>query len=95
MMLCLAYAIQKDPQDLRPKFPRIEKDESAHVDGPCELGLTETHQTLTDNGLHERVVLRIDGGFKSRVDAMLAAAMGANEYRFGSSSYDSYWVYNG
>lgn len=55
-----------------------------HAGGPWELGLTETHQTLIENGLRERVVLRVDGGFKSGVDVMLAAAMGADEYGFGS-----------
>jgi len=55
-----------------------------HAGGPWELGLTETHQTLIENGLRERVVLRVDGGFKSGVDVMLASAMGADEYGFGS-----------
>ncbi|XP_038701775.1 ferredoxin-dependent glutamate synthase, chloroplastic isoform X1 [Tripterygium wilfordii] len=55
-----------------------------HAGGPWELGLTETHQTLIENGLRERVILRVDGGFKSGVDVMMAAAMGADEYGFGS-----------
>lgn len=55
-----------------------------HAGGPWELGVTETHQTLIQNGLRERVILRVDGGFKSGVDVMMAAAMGADEYGFGS-----------
>ncbi|KAM0863809.1 hypothetical protein ACQ4PT_044345 [Festuca glaucescens] len=55
-----------------------------HAGGPWELGLTETHQTLIQNGLRERVVLRVDGGFRSGLDVLLAAAMGADEYGFGS-----------
>ncbi|CAI0439968.1 unnamed protein product [Linum tenue] len=55
-----------------------------HAGGPWELGLTETHQTLISNGLRERVILRVDGGFKSGFDVMMAAAMGADEYGFGS-----------
>ncbi|NP_001311623.1 ferredoxin-dependent glutamate synthase, chloroplastic [Capsicum annuum] len=55
-----------------------------HAGGPWELGLTETHQTLIENRLRERVVLRVDGGFKSGFDVMMAAAMGADEYGFGS-----------
>ncbi|KAL4203660.1 hypothetical protein AMTRI_Chr01g105030 [Amborella trichopoda] len=55
-----------------------------HAGGPWELGLTETHQTLIENGLRERVILRVDGGFKSGVDVIMAAAMGADEYGFGS-----------
>lgn len=41
-------------------------------------------QTLIENGLRERVILRVDGGFRSGVDVMMAAAMGADEYGFGS-----------
>lgn len=41
-------------------------------------------QTLIENGLRERVILRVDGGFKSGVDVLTAAAMGADEYGFGS-----------
>ncbi|CAM6047747.1 unnamed protein product [Sphagnum compactum] len=55
-----------------------------HAGGPWELGLAETHQTLLANGLRERVVLRVDGGFKSGVDVLMAAAMGGDEYGFGS-----------
>ncbi|KAF7819096.1 ferredoxin-dependent glutamate synthase, chloroplastic [Senna tora] len=55
-----------------------------HAGGPWELGLTETNQTLIENGLRERVILRVDGGFRSGVDVMMAAAMGADEYGFGS-----------
>ncbi|GLT95821.1 hypothetical protein SLE2022_134830 [Rubroshorea leprosula] len=55
-----------------------------HAGGPWELGLTETHQTLIENGLRERVILRVDGGFKSGVDVLMAAVMGADEYGFGS-----------
>ncbi|KAL4587413.1 hypothetical protein LXL04_000283 [Taraxacum kok-saghyz] len=55
-----------------------------HAGGPWELGLTESHQTLIANGLRERVILRVDGGFKSGVDVLMAAAMGADEYGFGS-----------
>uniref|UniRef100_A0A2P2LRV9 glutamate synthase (ferredoxin) n=1 Tax=Rhizophora mucronata TaxID=61149 RepID=A0A2P2LRV9_RHIMU len=55
-----------------------------HAGGPWELGLSETHQTLIENGLRERVIIRVDGGFKSGVDVMMAAAMGADEYGFGS-----------
>ncbi|XP_020689520.2 ferredoxin-dependent glutamate synthase, chloroplastic, partial [Dendrobium catenatum] len=55
-----------------------------HAGGPWELGLTETHQTLIENGLRERIILRVDGGFKSGFDVLVAATMGADEYGFGS-----------
>lgn len=41
-------------------------------------------QTLIENGLRERVILRVDGGFRSGVDVLMAAIMGADEYGFGS-----------
>lgn len=41
-------------------------------------------QTLINNSLRERVALRVDGGFKSGVDVVMAAAMGADEFGFGS-----------
>ncbi|KAH0933005.1 hypothetical protein HID58_010122 [Brassica napus] len=55
-----------------------------HAGGPWELGLAETQQTLIGNGLRERVIIRVDGGFKSGVDVLIAAAMGADEYGFGT-----------
>lgn len=55
-----------------------------HAGGPWEMGLSESHQTLLANGLRDRVVLRVDGGFKCGNDVLVAAAMGADEYGFGS-----------
>ncbi|CAI5991066.1 unnamed protein product [Closterium sp. NIES-65] len=55
-----------------------------HAGGPWEMGLTETHQTLLANGLRDRVVLRVDGGIKCGTDVLVAAAMGADEFGFGS-----------
>jgi len=46
------------------------------------LIIDDLSQTLIQNGLRERVILRVDGGFKSGVDVLMAAAMGA--YGFGS-----------
>jgi glutamate synthase (ferredoxin) len=51
---------------------------------PWELGLVETHATLLRNGLRERVLLRVDGGLKSGWDVVMAAAMGAEEFGFGT-----------
>ncbi|CAI9754795.1 unnamed protein product [Fraxinus pennsylvanica] len=55
-----------------------------HAGGPWDPGVTETHQTLIQNGLRERVILRVDGGFKSGFDVLIASIMGADEYGFGS-----------
>ena len=51
---------------------------------PWELGLIESHSTLLRNGLRQRVLLRVDGGLKSGWDVIMAAAMGAEEYGFGT-----------
>lgn len=48
------------------------------------MGVAETHQVLTRNELRERVVLRADGGFRSGRDVLMSAALGADEYGFGT-----------
>ncbi|KAF9588577.1 hypothetical protein IFM89_013429 [Coptis chinensis] len=45
-------------------------------------GNADIIQTLIENGLREMVTIRVDGGFKSGVDALMATAMGADEYGF-------------
>ncbi|HSR51618.1 MAG TPA: glutamate synthase large subunit [Acidobacteriota bacterium] len=51
---------------------------------PWELGLAETHQTLTRNGLRSRSLLTVDGGLKSGRDVLMAALLGADRFGFGS-----------
>ncbi|MBV8886476.1 MAG: glutamate synthase large subunit, partial [Chroococcidiopsidaceae cyanobacterium CP_BM_RX_35] len=55
-----------------------------HAGGPWELGLTEVHRVLMENRLRDRVILRVDGGFKSGWDVVMGALMGAEEFGFGS-----------
>ncbi|MBR8838923.1 MAG: glutamate synthase subunit alpha [Stigonema ocellatum SAG 48.90 = DSM 106950] len=55
-----------------------------HAGTPWELGLTEVHRVLMENGLRDRVILRVDGGFKSGWDVVMGALMGAEEFGFGS-----------
>nr|ARW60558.1 glutamate synthase [Polysiphonia sp.] len=55
-----------------------------HAGIPWELGLTEVHQTLLDNDLRHKVVLRVDGGLRTGRDIVLAAIMGAEEFGFGT-----------
>ncbi len=55
-----------------------------HAGLPWELGLTEVHKSLLDNGLRGRVILRADGGLKTGWDVVIAALLGAEEYGFGS-----------
>jgi glutamate synthase (ferredoxin) len=56
-----------------------------HAGLPWELGLVETHHALLANGLRSRVKLRVDGGFKSGRDVIMATLLGADEYGFGSA----------
>ncbi len=55
-----------------------------HAGLPWELGLTEVHRALLENGLRDRVLLRTDGGLKTGWDVVIAALLGAEEYGFGS-----------
>ncbi|GAC1564612.1 MAG: hypothetical protein NVS3B17_20690 [Vulcanimicrobiaceae bacterium] len=56
-----------------------------HAGLPWEIGLVETHHALLANGLRSRVRLRVDGGFKSGRDVIIATLLGADEYGFGSA----------
>jgi glutamate synthase (ferredoxin) len=55
-----------------------------HAGSPWELGLTEVHQSLVENNLRDRVLLRVDGGIRTGKDVILAAIMGAEEFGFGT-----------
>ncbi|MDJ1170816.1 glutamate synthase-related protein [Roseofilum sp. BLCC_M154] len=55
-----------------------------HAGVPWELGVTEVHRMLIENGLRDRVLLRADGGLKTGWDVLMAALLGAEEYGFGS-----------
>ncbi|MCP9928566.1 glutamate synthase large subunit [Cyanobium sp. CH-040] len=55
-----------------------------HAGTPWELGLTEVHRALLENGLRDRVLLRADGGLKTGWDVVIAALLGAEEFGFGS-----------
>jgi glutamate synthase domain-containing protein 3 len=52
--------------------------------GPWELGLVETQRTLVEQGLRDRVRLRVDGGLKTGRDVVVAALLGADEVSFGT-----------
>ena len=52
---------------------------------PWELGLVETQRELSQNGLRERVRVRVDGGFKTGRDVVVAALLGADEFAFGTA----------
>jgi glutamate synthase domain-containing protein 2/glutamate synthase domain-containing protein 1/glutamate synthase domain-containing protein 3 len=57
-----------------------------HGGGPWELGLAETQQALVANNLRSRCKVRVDGGFKTGRDVLLAALLGADEFGFGTAA---------
>ena len=52
---------------------------------PWEFGLAETHQTLIQNGLRERVRIETDGKLMSGRDVAIAAILGAEEFGFATA----------
>ncbi len=56
-----------------------------HAGIPWELGLAEVHQALLDAGFRERVRLRVDGDLRTGYDVVVAAALGADEFAFGTA----------
>lgn len=52
---------------------------------PWELGLAETHQTLIQNGLRNRVIIETDGKLMSGKDVAIAAILGAEEFGFATA----------
>ena len=52
---------------------------------PWELGLAETHQTLLQNGLRNRVRIETDGKLMSGRDVAMAALLGAEEFGFATA----------
>jgi glutamate synthase (ferredoxin) len=56
-----------------------------HAGLPWELGLAETQQALVASGLRGRVRVRVDGGFKTGRDVVVAALLGADEFSFGTA----------
>ncbi|MFA5354750.1 MAG: glutamate synthase large subunit, partial [Thermodesulfovibrionales bacterium] len=51
-----------------------------------ELGLSETQRVLVENGLRDRVLVRVDGGIRTGRDIIIAALLGAEEYGFGTAT---------
>jgi len=55
-----------------------------HAGGPWELGLAEAHSALFENGLRDRVTLRVDGGIRTGRDVVIGALLGAEQVGFGT-----------
>ena len=52
---------------------------------PPEIGLSETRQTLIQNGLRDKVTLQTDGQLKTGRDVIAMALLGADEFGFGTA----------
>ncbi len=57
-----------------------------HAGLPWELGVAETQRALMENGLRDRVRVRMDGGLLTGRDVLVAALLGADEYSFGTAA---------
>ena len=57
-----------------------------HAGAPWELGLAEAQRVLVRNGMRHRVEVRVDGGFRTGRDVVIAALLGAESYGFGTSA---------
>ncbi len=55
-----------------------------YAGSPWELGLSEAHQALVENGLRDRIRLQVDGGFKTGLDVVKGAILGAESFGFGT-----------
>ena len=55
-----------------------------YAGSPWELGLSEAHQVLRANNLRHKVRLQTDGGLKTGLDVIKAAALGAESFGFGT-----------
>ncbi|MFN7064721.1 MAG: glutamate synthase large subunit [Aquificaceae bacterium] len=51
-----------------------------------EIGLSETQGVLMENGLRDKVRLRVDGGIRTGKDVVIAALLGAEEFGFGTAA---------
>ncbi|MCR4797119.1 MAG: glutamate synthase large subunit [Lachnospiraceae bacterium] len=52
---------------------------------PWEIGLAETHQTLIQNGLRNKVVIETDGKLLTGRDVAIACMLGAEEFGFATA----------
>jgi glutamate synthase (NADPH/NADH) large chain len=55
-----------------------------YVGLPAEIGIVESHRTLTESGLRDKVELWADGGVRSAADAVKLMCLGANRVGFGT-----------
>ncbi len=57
-----------------------------NVGSHWEIGLAETQRVLMQNGLRDRIRVRVDGGLRAGRDIIVAALLGAEEFGFGTAT---------
>ncbi len=57
-----------------------------HAGSPWEIGLAETHETLVRNQLRGRIVVQVDGGFRTGRDVVIGALLGADEFGIATAA---------
>jgi len=60
-----------------------------------EIGLSDAQRVLIENGLRDRITLRVDGGLRTGKDVVLAALFGAEEFGFGTATIDLGGLHHG
>ena len=60
-----------------------------------ETGLAEAQRVLMENGLRDRIRLRVDGGLRTGRDVIIAALLGAEEFGFRYRHHDRCRVRHG
>jgi glutamate synthase domain-containing protein 2/glutamate synthase domain-containing protein 3 len=55
-----------------------------HTGIPWEIGLAETHSTLIQNKLRDKIRIQVDGQLKTGRDLAIAALLGAEEFGFAT-----------
>ena len=56
-----------------------------HAGLPWEMGISDAHQMLVQQGLRNRVTLETDGGLRTGRDVVIGALLGAEEFGFSTA----------
>jgi glutamate synthase (NADPH/NADH) large chain len=52
----------------------------------AEIGITEVHQSLAENGLRDKVILRCSNAHQTGLDVVKSAMMGGDSFEFGTTA---------
>jgi len=57
-----------------------------HTGRVAEIGITEVHQALSENGLRDKVILRCSNAHQTGMDVIKSAMMGGDSFEFGTTA---------